>query len=103
MNGIRSRQGGLFMAQIVAGTMLAFSGDQYSDKWTTGPFEVLKGFDQADVVAQYLESIAGLKDKLMRTRKPTSMGLFLGSRAMATLSMSTRRSAGISATWISNL
>ena len=50
------------MAQIVAGTMLAFSGGQWSDKWTTGPFEVLRDFDQADVVSQYLESIKGRKD-----------------------------------------
>lgn len=46
------------MAKIEAGTMLSFSGGEYSDKWTYGPFEVLVDLDQKDVsetyVAQYV-------------------------------------------------
>lgn len=37
------------MAIIEAGTILAFCGGEYSDKWTTGPFEVINTFDQKEV------------------------------------------------------
>lgn len=51
------------MAKIVEGTILAFSGGSYSDKWTTGPFDVLRDFDQAEVVAAYQASYAGQRDQ----------------------------------------
>ncbi|MEZ2132528.1 MULTISPECIES: hypothetical protein [unclassified Sinorhizobium] len=35
---------------IKEGTILAFSSGSYSDKWTSGPFNVLKEIDQKDVV-----------------------------------------------------
>lgn len=38
------------MAKIEAGTVLAFCGGEYSDKWTTGPFNVLRDFDQREAV-----------------------------------------------------
>ncbi|RWX22160.1 hypothetical protein EHH54_39395 [Rhizobium leguminosarum] len=38
------------MAKIVEGTMLSFSGGEWSDKWTNGPFEVIKEFDQQETV-----------------------------------------------------
>lgn len=41
------------MATIEAGTILAFCGGEYSDKWTTGPFEVINTFDQKEVVDKY--------------------------------------------------
>ncbi|PKA40430.1 hypothetical protein CWR43_28020 [Rhizobium sullae] len=51
------------MATIKEGTILAFSGGSYSDKWTTGPFDVLRDFDQAEVVAAYAASYAGKRDE----------------------------------------
>ncbi|MBB5700646.1 hypothetical protein FHS76_000489 [Ochrobactrum daejeonense] len=41
------------MAIIKAGTILAFCGGEWSDKWTTRPFTVLKDFDQQVVVDAY--------------------------------------------------
>lgn len=41
------------MATIKAGTMLSFSGGEYSDRWTNGPFSVLRDFDQAAVIEEY--------------------------------------------------
>ncbi|WP_028753697.1 hypothetical protein [Rhizobium leucaenae] len=38
------------MAKIEAGTILAFAGGEWSDNWTTGPFNVLRDFDQQEVV-----------------------------------------------------
>lgn len=38
------------MATIEKGTILAFCGGEWSDKWTTGPFNVLRDFDQKEVV-----------------------------------------------------
>lgn len=43
------------MATIKAGTVLSFSGGEWSDKWTSGPFNVLRDFDQAEVVKAYRE------------------------------------------------
>ena len=37
------------MSTISKGTLLSFSGGEYSDKWNFGPFEVLKDFDQKEV------------------------------------------------------
>lgn len=62
------------MAFITAGTMLSFSGGEWSDKWTVGPFEVLKDFDQADVVKAYLASIDGLKDGYGNDEEPSEDG-----------------------------
>lgn len=42
------------MGVVKKGTFLAFSGGEYSDKWTNGPFEVLQDFDQKSVVDAYL-------------------------------------------------
>lgn len=50
------------MAKIEAGTILSFSGGSYSDKWTNGPFEVLRDFDQSEVVSAYAASYAGQRD-----------------------------------------
>lgn len=41
------------MAKIDAGTMLSFSGGEYSDKWDFGPFNVLRDFDQKAVSDEY--------------------------------------------------
>jgi hypothetical protein len=46
------------MAIIEAGTILALCGGEYSDKWTTGPFEVVKDFDQKEVVDAYREQFS---------------------------------------------
>jgi hypothetical protein len=62
------------MARIEAGTMLAFSGGEWSDKWTVGPFEVLRDFEQADVVERYLSSIDGQKDKFGHDDEPSEDG-----------------------------
>lgn len=35
-------------------TMLSFSGGEWSDKWTYGPFEVLRDFDQKEVAELYV-------------------------------------------------
>ena len=42
------------MAVIKEGTLLSFSGGEWSDKWTNGPFEVLIDFDQQEVVNSFL-------------------------------------------------
>lgn len=39
---------------IEKGTMLSFSGGEWSDKWTCGPFEVLRDFDQKEVAELYV-------------------------------------------------
>jgi hypothetical protein len=62
------------MARIEAGTMLSFSGGEWSDKWTVGPFEVLMDFDQAEVVERYLSSIDGQKDGFGYDEEPTEDG-----------------------------
>lgn len=43
------------MATIKAGTMLSFSGGEWSDKWTSGPFNVLRDFDQEETADAYQE------------------------------------------------
>jgi hypothetical protein len=62
------------MARIESGTMLSFSGGEWSDKWTYGPFEVLKDFEQSDVVGQYLSSIDGQKDGFGHDEEPSDQG-----------------------------
>lgn len=39
---------------IKKGTILSFSGGEWSDKWTSGPFEVLRDFDQKEVSDLYV-------------------------------------------------
>lgn len=41
------------MATIKKGAVLSFSGGEYSDKWTSGPFTVLRDFDQERTVVTF--------------------------------------------------
>ncbi|MBZ9888141.1 hypothetical protein LB559_09335 [Mesorhizobium sp. BR1-1-3] len=38
------------MAKIAKGTILSFCGGEWSDRWTSGPYNVLQDFDQKEVV-----------------------------------------------------